>query len=160
MDLDYEHKYNKYKKKYLDLKYKEYSGGGFFYFFYSKEKKSAFNAVKINGLELKKYNDFQNDKDVVLEAVKKDGLALQYASENLQNDKKIVLAAVKRDGLAVQYASNVLKDNKEVGLAASLENSTAEMYLSSDLIKSPQFTKELNEKIDKRHEDYKRKMNI
>ena len=36
MDLDYQQKYLKYKKKYLDLKYKEYSGGGWFY---SREKK-------------------------------------------------------------------------------------------------------------------------
>ena len=126
MDLDYQHKYLKYKKKYLDLKYREYSGGGFFYFFYSKEKKTAFNAVKINGLELEKYKDFQNDKDVVLEAVKKDGLALQYASTELKN-------------------------NNEVGLAACFQNSEAKKYLSNNLFTSPQFKKELNRKIEIRY---------
>ena len=39
MDLDYQHKYLKYKKKNLNLKYKEYSGGGWLYIFYSREKK-------------------------------------------------------------------------------------------------------------------------
>lgn len=36
------------------------------------------------------------NKEVVLEAVKEDGYALRYASEELQNDKEVVLEAVKK----------------------------------------------------------------
>jgi hypothetical protein len=37
----------------------------------------------------------KNDKDIVLEAVKKNGYSLEFASENLKNNKEVVLAAVK-----------------------------------------------------------------
>ncbi len=37
----------------------------------------------------------KNDKDFVLTLVKKNGLALKYASKELQNDKEIILAAIK-----------------------------------------------------------------
>lgn len=47
-----------------------------------------------------------NDREILLEAVKKDGSALRYASEELKNDREIVLEAVKADG-KVQYASEV-----------------------------------------------------
>ena len=39
-----------------------------------------------------------NDREILLEAVKKDGSALRYASEELKNDREIVLEAVKADG--------------------------------------------------------------
>ena len=35
------------------------------------------------------------DRDEVLEAVKHDGYALEYADKSLQKDREIVLAAVK-----------------------------------------------------------------
>ena len=37
-----------------------------------------------------------------------DGYALQFASEHFQNDKEIVLEAVKTSGYALQYASECL----------------------------------------------------
>jgi histidinol phosphatase-like PHP family hydrolase len=49
------------------------------------------------------------DKEVVLAAVKQNGLALEYASKELQNDREVVLAAVKQDGRALEYASDELK---------------------------------------------------
>ncbi len=42
-----------------------------------------------------------NNKEIVLAAVKKTGLALEFASENLKNDKEVVIAAVKQDGNAL-----------------------------------------------------------
>jgi hypothetical protein len=42
--------------------------------------------------------EFYKDKSFVLEAVKSNGLALQYADESLKKDKSIVLTAVKQDG--------------------------------------------------------------
>ena len=40
-----------------------------------------------------------------MEAVKKNGYALQYASGRLTDDKDIVLKAVKYDGFVLQFAS-------------------------------------------------------
>ncbi len=37
----------------------------------------------------------KRDKDIVLEAVKQDGLSLLYADEQLKQDKEIVINAIK-----------------------------------------------------------------
>jgi hypothetical protein len=56
----------------------------------------------------------ENDKEVMLAAVKQNGRALRLASAELQNDKEVVLAAVKHDGQALRYASAELWKDKEV----------------------------------------------
>jgi hypothetical protein len=83
-------------------------------------------AVKQNGLELQfASKQFRNDKQVVLEAVKQDGDAIRYASEQLKNDKDIVLEAVKQNGLALYYASEQLKNDKDIVLEAVKQNGFA-----------------------------------
>ena len=73
------------------------------------------------------------DQEVILAAVKKDGLALQYADEDLKKDEEIVLAAVKQNGLALQYAHKDLRKNKKVVLAAVEQNGLALEYASERL---------------------------
>ena len=50
----------------------------------------------------------QDDKDIVLSAVKNDGDSLEYASRELHGDRDIVFSAVKNNGLALFYASREL----------------------------------------------------
>ena len=50
------------------------------------------------------------DREIVLEAVKQDGYALEYASAALKDDREIVLEAVKQDGEALKYASAGLRN--------------------------------------------------
>ena len=57
--------------------------------------------------------------------MKQHGWALEYASEKLQNDKEIVLAAVKQSGYALKYAANEFKNDKNVVLAAVKQNGDA-----------------------------------
>lgn len=52
---------------------------------------------------LKDADDLQKDADVVLEAVTRNGLALEWASEELKKDQDVVLAAVKNNGWAIEY---------------------------------------------------------
>ena len=61
-----------------------------------------------------------NNKNVVLEAVKQNGLALQFASEKLQDDKNVVLEAVKQNGWALQFASEELRNDKDIQIAAGI----------------------------------------
>jgi len=49
---------------------------------------------------------------VVLAALKQNGLALQYASEDLQADKEVVLTAVRQNADALKYASDDIKADK------------------------------------------------
>ena len=79
MDLDYQSKYFKSKQKYLDLKYKEYSGGVLDFIFKTK-KRSCIRCSKKNGSALENFKDFQDDKYVVLAAVRNHGYVLQFAS--------------------------------------------------------------------------------
>ena len=61
-----------------------------------------------------------NNKNVVLEVVKQNGLALQFASEKLQDDKNVVLEAVKQDGRALRFASEKLCNDKDIQIAAGI----------------------------------------
>jgi hypothetical protein len=39
-------------------------------------------------------------------------LALKYVSKEIQEDEEVVLSAVKQNGLALQYANGKVKDKK------------------------------------------------
>lgn len=45
-----------------------------------------------------------SDRAFVLEAVRKDGMLLKKASDELLRDREIVFTAVKQNGYAVQYS--------------------------------------------------------
>lgn len=63
------------------------------------------NMAKWNGADILRDGDpkWQKDKDVVLEAVKHNGLALRWASEELKSNPDVALAAVKNNGWAIDH---------------------------------------------------------
>lgn len=62
---------------------------------------------------------FEDDKDVVMAAVKHDSQALKYASYRLKNDIEVVTAALREtDCFGVLYASDELRNNKDFALKA------------------------------------------
>ena len=90
---------------------------------YMGELDIAYSTIEtLGGMQLAYLNKFQGEKNVVLEAVKRNGLALQYASQELKGDRSVVLEAVKQNGLALQYVSpKLLQDDKEVNRAIEKE---------------------------------------
>ena len=91
-------------------------------------------AVKENGEALEyASNELKKDKEVVLAAVKKHGWALDYASKELQNDRDVVLAAVKENGYALRHASEELKNDEKVVLVAVRKDRDALKYASDEL---------------------------
>ena len=72
----------------------------------------------------------KDNKDVVLQAVKNNGIALMCASARLKDDKEVVLQAMNKDGCALQYASVRLRDDKEVVLQAVLNRQVVWKYSS------------------------------
>lgn len=52
-------------------------------------------------------------KEIVLAAVKQNGMALQFASGELRNNYEIVLAAVKQNGMALKFTPGNLADEFE-----------------------------------------------
>ena len=64
-----------------------------------------------------KLDNFNNDFDVMLEVVKKNGRFLRFASDNLKANPKIVLTAVK-NGRALEFASEDCRANIDIVIAA------------------------------------------
>jgi hypothetical protein len=62
---------------------------------------------------------------VVLEAVRVQGGALEFAATDLQRMPEIVTAAVKHNGLAIKWAWKEAKSSKEVTLTALKQNGDA-----------------------------------
>ena len=76
---------------------------------------------------------FNNIKDIVLEAVKQNGLALEFADPELKKDFDVVKAAVSQNGLALEFADPVCQDDINVVKAAVVENGKALRYSSPRL---------------------------
>ena len=84
------------------------------YVIFNEELPKTIEKVKQNGMALEyACEELKNDKEVVLESVKRRGYTVRYAGEELRNDKEVVIAAVKMFGYALEYASNELKNDKE-----------------------------------------------
>ncbi|KAG2378497.1 hypothetical protein C9374_008136 [Naegleria lovaniensis] len=77
--------------------------------------------------------EFRNDREIVLEAVKKYGSAFQYASQELRNDREVVLEAVNQNGWALQHASQELRNDREIVLKAVNQNGSALQFASQEL---------------------------
>ena len=60
------------------------------------------------------YKRFNGNRPFILATVKKDGHALEYASDALKGDKGVVLAAVKKNYFAIMYASKALQNDKNI----------------------------------------------
>lgn len=54
------------------------------------------------------------NKELVLEAVKKDGMLLRYASKALQNDKEVAIQALMEDGYTIKFVSQELKNDPDI----------------------------------------------
>jgi DNA-directed RNA polymerase subunit L len=76
-----------------------------------------------------------SNKDIVLAAVKKKGLALQRASEDLRKNRYVVLAAVKQDGRALHFAKEDLRKDRDIVLAAVKQDGRALQFAQEDLRK-------------------------
>ena len=88
----------------------------------SLTKKEALEFVKEDGLTLKYLHHLKKNKKIVLEAVKQNGKALQFADKIFKKDKKIVLEAVKQAGSALQFADKIFKKDKKIVLVALKSN--------------------------------------
>ena len=77
--------------------------------------------------------ELRADCEIVLAAVKQNGLALDHAAVALQANREIVLVAVKQNGLALEYAAVELRADREIVLAAVLQNEESLQHASEEL---------------------------
>jgi len=87
--------------------------------------------------------EFGFDREKLLKELKRDGWALQYASEDLRDDKGVVLEAVKQIGWALQYASEDLSADREFVLEVVKQNWRAFQYASKNLLSDLNFLLEI-----------------
>jgi histidinol phosphatase-like PHP family hydrolase len=64
--------------------------------------------LKFTSIELKA------DRELVIEAIRKDGSALQFATVEHKADRVIVLAAVRKTGTALRFVSDAFKSGREI----------------------------------------------
>jgi hypothetical protein len=88
------------------------------------------------------------DKEIVLAAVKLDGMFLFYASDKLVKNKEIVLEAVKTSGLAIQYADKSLQKDINICCEAIKQDDCAYDYISDEIKKDPTILKTWAESIN------------
>jgi predicted dinucleotide-utilizing enzyme len=62
---------------------------------FKKNSRAMKYASKQHGMYLESLKAFQDDKDVVNEAVKQDGGSIVYVCKELQNNKEIIFIATK-----------------------------------------------------------------
>ncbi len=82
-------------------------------------KRFMLEAVKKDGRSLKYASyELRNDKEIVIASVSEAGEALEFSNESLQDDKDVVLAAINNDGSSLKYASDRFKEDLEIVLKA------------------------------------------
>lgn len=104
------------------------------------DKEVVLSAVKKNGLVLRMASgNLKNDRDVVLAALNEDGNALKYVSSDLKQDLEIVKVAVNNNGEALVYAPENLRNNEEIVLLAIKKSAYALNYASERLKNDKEF---------------------
>lgn len=91
---------------------------------------------------IKKYK-LDNNKKVINNSVKKNGLNLKLACSSLRNNKEIVKSALANNGLAIEYASNKFKNDLELAITAIKNNSDSYYKISENLKNNREIIKTL-----------------
>jgi len=86
--------------------------------------------------------DLRRDRGVVLEAVRQNGFALQFAATDLRGDADLVLEAVRQTGLALQFATQDLRSNREIVTEAVRQSGWALEYAAPELHQDPSLMEE------------------
>lgn len=78
------------------------------------------------------------DKSIATEALKKDGMLLNFCSDEIKNDYNLVEIAVTKNGMALDYASPLLKDHDSI-VKIAMKLNQAIVFASSRIKKSKEF---------------------
>lgn len=113
----------------------------------SDDKEKMIDVLKKDGSLLRNASErLQNDRDVVLVAVKENGYALEFASDDLKNDKELVFEAINSSdeeyGSVLEYVSDDLKNNKDLVLATIKKNPCSLEFASNKIKNNKEFIME------------------
>nr|CAG4714939.1 unnamed protein product [Naegleria fowleri] len=121
------------KKKWLENRELKYEN--FFPVEYMNDKEFVLNHIKKYGYGLKNAStQLQQDREFVLKVVQQKGDELQFASQNILNDKEMQLAAVKQfPDACVFFSSSEFKKDNEFALKMVQQNGLILLYVPNTL---------------------------
>ena len=92
-----------------------------------EDAKQVLKAVQVDGTLVRFASEEirENDKQIVMEAVKSNGLALQYVGKNFKGEKEVAAAAISSTWRALKHVSNALKKDQDLVLLAIQQNRLA-----------------------------------
>ncbi len=83
---------------------------------FTASKLAAIAAVEVDFCALRSLDDYQNDFDVVLAAIKKDGMAIKFASPSLRSNVHLVRAAVTNQDYVINEIDSSFKGDESFAL--------------------------------------------
>lgn len=83
---------------------------------FTVSKLAAIAAVEVDFCALKSLDSYQNDFDVVLAAIKNDGMAIKFASPSLRSNVHLVRAAVINQDYVINEIDSSFKDDESFAL--------------------------------------------
>lgn len=99
-----------------------------------KNEDVVFAAVGNYGSVLKIVNDnFKNNKEIVMEAIKQNPLAIAYASDELKKDDELIKLVLKADGRNLQLFDENIRGNYDYASYACNSNPWAIQYVTDEL---------------------------
>ena len=105
--------------------------------FSAESHHARFDKQALGGLVAYYQSLKEKDREVVFEACKNYGLALEWTSTKNQMDREIVMAAVTQNGRALRFAHASLRGNRDiVASALAQENCGSEIFFASDELRA------------------------
>jgi len=86
----------------------------------------------------------RNDRDLLMELVKKWDRGISYANANLRHDRALIRTAVKSHGTALQYVPDIYKNDLDTVVLAVKSDTKAIQYASTAVLMDPDFRREFN----------------
>ena len=93
-----------------------------------------FEGIKITPKLLSKFDRGMLSREMVLSFVKRDGLTLNFLPE-YNDDFEVVEEAVSQNGMALKFASPKLKDNVQISLIAMAKDIEASRFIGENVRK-------------------------
>jgi hypothetical protein len=92
------------------------------------------------------YSAHRDDKDLVLDAVRQDWRAIEFASARLQGDREVVREALRQSWRTLEFVSEEIQGDREIMLEAVRQDSVALRYASEALRVDPTLVHEAQQR--------------
>ena len=96
-------------------------------------------------IEITKMKQNSENREYVLENVKKEGALLEFASEKLRDDKEVVLEAIHNNAEALEFASDRLKGDRQVVYDSVSKAGWTYCYAQENLVEDKELYKSMSD---------------